>query len=200
MIFEVAVQAIKISFFSNCGSHHCLYTLSNCQKGKFCFKMVFETVISAIKNIFFFVIVGPIIAYISHQNYQKRNFYFKMWLSKLPFLVIVGPTDAYISHQIFPKRKFYSKMWSLKISFFGNCGFHCCLYQPSNFPKKEIPFLEGHCQPHIKLFSFLDCGSTFPFLELPFLEGHRQPHIKLFPFLVIVGPLINYVIHQNFLF
>ena len=85
MIFEVTMQAIKISFFSNYGFHHCLHNLLNCQKRKFYFKMVFGTVISAIKNILFFVIVGPIIAYISHQNYQKRKFYSKMWLLKLPF-------------------------------------------------------------------------------------------------------------------
>ena len=41
--FEVIMQAIKIAFFfGNCGSHQYVYNLSNCQKRKFCFKIVLE--------------------------------------------------------------------------------------------------------------------------------------------------------------
>ena len=99
-------------------------------------------------------------SYASHQNF--------------PFLVIVGPIIAYISHQNCEKRKFCSKMVfgtvvpAIKNFLFWQLWVHNCLCQPSKFPKKEIHFLKGHCQPHIKLFPFLDCGSTFLFRNFLF--------------------------------
>ena len=45
-------------------------------------------------------------------------------------------------------------MLPIKIAFFGNCGSMIAYISHQKFPKKEIPFLEGHCQPHIKLFPF----------------------------------------------
>ena len=56
---------IKISFFSNCGSHHCLYKPSKLPKKEILFQNV------AIK-IAFFGNCGSMSAYISHQTFLKR--------------------------------------------------------------------------------------------------------------------------------
>ena len=73
-IFEMLMFVIKISFFGNCGSHHCLYKPSKYP---------------------FLVIVGPSNAWLIHQNFlfgncgsnhslhnssncQKRKFHFKI--------------------------------------------------------------------------------------------------------------------------
>ena len=46
-------------------------------------------------------------------------------------------------------------MLPIKIAFLVIVGPQL-LMSAIKFPKKKIPFLEGYCQPHIKLFPFWD--------------------------------------------
>ena len=124
MIFEAVMHTIKISFFGNCGSHHCLHNPSNYQKRKFYFKMVFGTVMLAIKIA---KKGNSVPKWFLEQLYQP---------SKIPFFGNCGSIIAYVSHQKFPKKKFLfwkvtaslilssflfgNIMQSIKISFFGN--------------------------------------------------------------------------------
>ena len=121
--------------------------------------MIIEGVMLAIK-ISFFGNCG------SHQNYQKGNFvskWFLRWLcrpSKISFFGNCGSHHCLYNPSNCQKGKFIPK-WFLrylyqpsKLPFFSNCGSMIAYISHQKFPKKEIPFLEGHSQLHIKLFPF----------------------------------------------
>ena len=128
----------------------------------------------------FLAIVGSITAYIIHQISKKGNFILKWFLdqlylpSKISFFGNCRSHDCLYKPSKLPKRKFYSKIVfeilipAIKIAFFGNCGSIITYISHQKFPKKEIPFLEGQCQPHIKLFPFFGLCVYISFLGISF--------------------------------
>ena len=113
------MQAIKISFFGNCGSHHCLYNPLNFQKRKFCSKMVFDQLYLPSKNSFFGN-CGSNYRLYKPSKLPKRKFYSKMVFEilipaiKIAFLVIVGPWSLTSAIKNFLKRKFL--FWKITTS------------------------------------------------------------------------------------
>ena len=124
MVFGEVIQGIKISIFSNCESHKCIYNPSKLPKKENLFQRVIIVVMLAIK-FSFFGNCGSIIAYVSHQNFLKQKYLlWKVTANSIlsSFLFWIVGSHVFFRNFLFRNFLFWKVTTSLILSsfLFGN--------------------------------------------------------------------------------